>query len=90
MSEGGAEREGDTESEADSRLWALSTEPEVGLELLNKEIMTWVEAGRLTNWAPRAPQDGLCLDAKTAALPTYVIVLQNTFLSREFLPILLV
>ena len=37
MSGGGAEREGDTESEAGSR---LSTEPDAGLELTNLEIMT--------------------------------------------------
>ena len=36
----GAEREGDTESEAGSRLRAVSTEPEAGLELTNCEIMT--------------------------------------------------
>ena len=35
MSRGGAEREGDTESEAGSRLRAVSTEPDVGLELTN-------------------------------------------------------
>ena len=40
MSGGGAEREGDTESEADSGLWAVSTEPNVGLKLTNCEIMT--------------------------------------------------
>ena len=34
-SRGVAEREGDTESEAGSRLRAVSTEPDVGLELLN-------------------------------------------------------
>ena len=39
-SRGGAEREGDTESEAGSRLWAVSTEPDVGLEPMNHEIMT--------------------------------------------------
>ena len=39
MSRGGAEREGDTESEAGSRLQAISTEPNVGLELTNLEIM---------------------------------------------------
>ena len=33
MSGGGAEREGDTESKAGSRLWAVSTEPDAGLEL---------------------------------------------------------
>ena len=35
-----AEREGDTESEAGSRLRAVSTEPNEGLELTNHEIMT--------------------------------------------------
>ena len=40
MSRGGAESEGDTESEAGSRLQAVSTEPDVGLELMNHEIMT--------------------------------------------------
>ena len=40
MSRGGAEREGNTESEAGSSLRAISTEPDVGLELTNREIMT--------------------------------------------------
>ena len=40
MSRGGAEREGDTESEAGSRLRAVSTEPDAGLELLDCEIMS--------------------------------------------------
>ena len=40
MSGGGAEREGDTGSEAGSRLRAVSTEPDVGLKLVNLEIMT--------------------------------------------------
>ena len=35
---GGAEREGDAESEAGSRLRAISTEPHVGLEPTNCEI----------------------------------------------------
>ena len=38
MSGGGRER--GTESEAGSRLRAVSTEPDVGLELTNHEIMT--------------------------------------------------
>ena len=33
-------REGDTESEAGLRLSAVSTEPNVGLELTNQELMT--------------------------------------------------
>ena len=40
MNAGGSEREGDTESEAGSRLRAVSTEPDVGLELTDREIMT--------------------------------------------------
>ena len=55
VSGGGAESEGDTESEAGSRLWAVSTEPKAGLELRNLEIMTWARVGHLTNWATQAP-----------------------------------
>ena len=40
MNGGGSEREGDTESEASSRLRAVSTEPDTGLELKDCEIMT--------------------------------------------------
>ena len=40
MSGEGSEREGDTESEAGSRLWDVSTEPDAGLEPTNHEIMT--------------------------------------------------
>ena len=40
MSWGGAEKEGDTESEAGSRLRAISTEPDAGLEPVTRVIMT--------------------------------------------------
>ena len=50
-SRGGAEREGDTESKAGSRLWAVSTEPNLGLNLMNREIMSWAEVRCLINWA---------------------------------------
>ena len=40
MSKGGAEREGDTESEEGSRLRAVSTKPNMGLEPANHEITT--------------------------------------------------
>ena len=40
MSRGGAESEGDTESEAGSRLRAVSTEPDAGLKPTNGEIVT--------------------------------------------------
>ena len=48
MSGGGAETEGDTESEAGSRLRAVSTEPDMGLQLTDREIMTWAEVRCLT------------------------------------------
>ena len=50
MSWGGADREGHTESEAGSRLGAVGTEPDAGLELTNCEIE------RLTDGATQAPQ----------------------------------
>ena len=56
--EGQREREGDTESEAGSRLWTVSTEPNVGLEPTNCEIMTRAEVGSPTDWDTQAPQLG--------------------------------
>ena len=55
MNGGGAKREGDTESEAGSRLRAISPGPDAGLELTDREIVTWAEVGRLTDWATQAP-----------------------------------
>ena len=40
MNRGGTEREGDKESEADSRLHTLSAEPDAGLRLTDSEIVT--------------------------------------------------
>ena len=40
MNGGGEEKEGDKESEAGSRFWAVSTEPDAGLELTDRKIMT--------------------------------------------------
>ena len=51
----GREREGDAESKATSRLRAVSTEPDTGLEPTNREIMAWAEVGRSTDRAPQAP-----------------------------------
>ena len=44
MNGGGAEREGDTESETGSRLGAVSPEPDAGLELTDREIVTWLKS----------------------------------------------
>ena len=51
----GEEREGDTESETDSRLWAVSKALDAGLKPTNHEIVTSVEFGRLTYQATQAP-----------------------------------
>ena len=40
MNGGGAEREGDTEPEAGSRLRTISPEPDAGLEPTDREIVT--------------------------------------------------
>ena len=42
---GGAEREGDTESEAGLRLPAVSPMPDVGFQLKDCVIMAWAEVG---------------------------------------------
>ena len=49
VSRGGAERQGaHTEPEAGSRLWAVSTEPDVGLELTSCVIDHYLSQ----SWAP--------------------------------------
>ena len=52
---GGEDREGDKESKAGSRLWAVSTEPNTELELTDHKIMTWVEVKCLPTEPPRCP-----------------------------------
>ena len=52
------EEEADAESEAGSRLWAVSTKLDAGLELKDHEIMTWAQVGLLTE-PPRSPLDFL-------------------------------
>ena len=65
MSRGGAENEGDTESEAGPRLRDVGTEPDAGLELVDRKTMTWAEVGRLTNEPPRRPIINLLLQFST-------------------------
>ena len=52
---GEGQREGDTESETGSRLWAIHPEPNAGLKLTDREIVTWAEVPRLTDWVTQAP-----------------------------------
>ena len=53
---GEGQRERETESEAGSKLWAVSTKPDAGLELTNHEIMTWAKVGGSTDWATQVHQ----------------------------------
>ena len=49
VQEAEGQMEGDTESEAGSRLPAVSPEPDVGFKLRNHEIMTCAKVGCLTD-----------------------------------------
>ena len=49
------QRERETESQAGSRLPAVSTEPNAELKLTNCEIMTWAEVRCSTYWATQVP-----------------------------------
>ena len=40
-----------------SRLHSVSAEPDVGLEPINYEIMSWAQVGHLTNLATQAPPE---------------------------------
>ena len=55
MNGGGAEREGNTESETGSRLQAISPEPDAGLELTDREIVTWLKSDAQPTAPPRRP-----------------------------------
>ena len=57
MQAGERQRDGDTESEAGSRLQAVSTEPNAGLELTDHEIMTWAEVWHLMDWDTQVTWD---------------------------------
>ena len=56
MNGGGAEREGDTESETGSRFRAISPEPDAGLELTDREIVTWLKSDAQPTAPPRLPE----------------------------------
>ena len=51
------ERERETESDSGSRLWAVSTEPDMGFELVNHDIMTSAEVGHSIDWGTQEPQE---------------------------------
>ena len=80
MNMGGAERRRDTEPEAGSRFWAVSTETDAGPELTNRKIMTWAIVRRLTNWATQMPPQ-LFLDfwAMSSDIPLVILVVNCVF-----------
>ena len=80
---GGAERAGDTESEAGSRLWAVSIELDKGLELTDREIMTWDGVGCSTDWATQAPLGCRLLILKFQSLLSEALVVIFTLLWLE-------
>ena len=55
MNGGGAEREGDTESETGSRLRAISPEPDHGAGTQGPRDRDLAEVGRLTDCATQVP-----------------------------------
>ena len=60
VSRGGAEREGDTDCEAGSRLWAVSTKPAARLKPTSSEVVTWAKVRCWTAWATQAPLYSVC------------------------------
>ena len=78
---GRAEREGDTESEAGSRSWAVGTEPDAGLELTSCEIMAWAEVRRSTDSATQAPplQEFLNIVTIILSVQLYIICFTSIF-----------
>ena len=90
----GEQREGGTESEAGSRLWAVSTEPDAGLKLMNHEIITWAEVGCSTDWATQAPHSScalfilftlFCFTHPPTHLPSATSSLFSVFNTKSFL-----
>ena len=80
------ERKGDTESEAGSRLWAVSTEPDMGLEPTNCDIMTWAEVGCLTDWATQVPLENTFLSRNWPSCFLCLILYLLLYLLRKMLP----
>ena len=76
---GEGKREPETQSKAGSRLWAVSTETDWGLKLMNSEIMTWAKVRCLSYWATQMPCSQRILLSKkmNIVLITYKIKLKS-------------
>ena len=73
MSGGGAETEGDTESEAGSRLQAVSTRPDAGLEPTNRTARSRPEpkSGAYPTEPPRCPLCAVLKKKNISSIFTY-------------------
>ena len=82
--ERGRDRNTHTESEAGSRLRAVSTEPNARLESTNREIMTWAKVRHLTNWATQVPPDKLDFKPKTVTRDEerHYIIIKGSILQK--------
>ena len=83
---GGSQREGDTESETVSRFWAVSTEPDAGLEPTDREIMTWAEVRRLTDRATQVPQHQPFLTSFEYELQTNLSIVVHVYRTERLTP----
>ena len=81
------QRERDTESEAGSRFWGVSTDPDEELELTNRELMTWAKVRRLTDWATQAPLQALFYRIfLILGLSDYFLVIRFSWSPRSLSP----
>ena len=55
------QRERETQNSKQAPGSELSAEPDTGLKLTNREIMTWADVGRLTDWAAQVSHEILDL-----------------------------
>ena len=79
MSRGRAERDWDTESKAGFRFWAVSTEPNVGLEPMRRVVRSWPELKSDTQ--PTEPPRRSYLKKSLKLLTLYNHLHDHSFLS---------
>ena len=71
------------ESEAGSRLWGVSTEPDVGLKFTTHEILTWAKVGSLADRTTQAPPQATACFAKLLGLCLIYKAVESIFLLKH-------
>ena len=79
MCRGGAEREGDTESESGSRLWAVSTQPDMVLELTNCWDHDLRQSQTLLTEPPRCSRKWLSNHPTSSTYVLWMILFQSLY-----------